>query len=242
MLNSYVAIDLETTGLNPVKDEILEIGALKVVDGEIVDTYKKFICVTCNISPYIVELTGITKEMSNTGIPEEQAIDEITRFCEGFVLLGHNIRFDYSFLKSKAVKYKKRIANDAIDTLKIARKKLKELESRSLSCLCEYYKIPPRVSHRAFDDAESTMKLYKIFQEQFGDEEELFNSFKIDYKPKKESPITEAQKRYLTDLLKFHGLSIENIDDLSKSEASKQIDGIIRQYGRIQRGRSLNFL
>lgn len=242
MLNTYVAIDLETTGVNPVKDQILEIGALKVVDGEVIDTYKKFICVTCEISPYIVELTGITQEMSKTGIAEEQALDEITKFCEGFVLLGHNIRFDYSFLKAKAVKYKKSIANDVIDTLKIARKKLKELESRSLSYLCEYYQIPPKVSHRAFDDAESTMKIYKIFQQQFGNEEELFNSFKIDYKPKKESPITEAQKRYLTDLLEYHRLPIENIDDLTKSEASKKIDGIIRQYGRIQRGKTLNFL
>lgn len=235
MINSYVAIDLETTGVNPVKDEILEIGALKVVDGKVTDTYKKFISVTCDISPYIVELTGITKEMSDTGIPEEQAIDEITQFCDGFVLLGHNIRFDYSFLKAKCVKYRKNIANDALDTLKIARKKLKELESRSLSYLCEYYEIPPARSHRAFDDAESTMKLYNIFRQQFADEEELFDSFKIDYKPKKESPITEAQKRYLSDLLNYHGLSIDDINSLTKSEASKQIDGIIREHGRIRR-------
>lgn len=235
MINSYVAIDLETTGINPVKDEILEIGAIKVIDGEVTDVYKKFICVTCDISPFIVELTGITKEMSDTGITLEQAVEEITNFCDGFVLLGHNIKFDYSFLKAKAMKYNRNIPNDVIDTLKIARVKLKELSSRSLSCLCEYYNIPPKISHRAFDDAESTMKLYKIFQEQFADDEELFESYRIDYKPKKESPITQAQKRYLSDLLSYHGLSIDNIENLTKSEASKQIDGIIRTHGKISR-------
>lgn len=242
MINTYVAIDLETTGIDPVKDEILEIGALKVVDGVVVDTYKTFLKVSCDISPYIVELTGITKAMSETGITEEQAIKEITQFCEGFVLLGHNIKFDYSFLKVKADKYKLYISNQAVDTLKIARKKLKELESRSLSFLCTHFNIPPKVSHRAFDDAESTMKIYTIFLEMFADEAELFEAFELKYKPKKESPITPAQKRYLTDLLEYHGLTMENIETLTKSQASKEIDGIIRQYGRIEAGKRLNFV
>lgn len=236
MLNSYVALDLETTGIDPVKEEILEIGAIKVIDDEIVDKYKQFICVKRKIPYKIVELTGITQQMSQTGILEEQAMDDIAKFCEGFVLLGHNIRFDYSFLKAKADKYKMKIPNEAIDTLKIARKKLKELDSRSLSFLCNYFNIPPKVSHRAYDDAESTMKLYKIFQGMFSDEPELFDTFQLQYKPKKESPITSAQKKYLNDLSVYHGLEIKDIDNLTKSEASKQIDGIIRNHGRIIRG------
>lgn len=234
MINTFVALDLETTGINPVNDEILEIGALKVVDGEITDTYKQFINVSCKIPKQITELTGITQKMAMTGIDEEQAINEICDFCEGYILLGHNIRFDYSFLKAKANKYKRTVPNQAIDTLKIARKKLRELESRSLSYLCGYFEIPPKASHRAYDDAESTMKLYKIFQSMFSDDDELFKCFELKYKVKKESPITPAQKRYLTDLLKYHGLSKDNIEELTKSQASKEIDYIINQYGRIE--------
>lgn len=236
MINTFVALDLETTGLNAVNDKILEIGALKVVEGEIADKYNKLINPCCSISAKITELTGITQEMAMTGIDEEEAINEICDFCEGFILLGHNIGFDYSFLKAKSMKYGKNIPNQAIDTLKIARKKLKELESRSLSYLCEYFEIPPKVSHRAYDDALSAYNLYKIFQDKFADEEELFDSFELSYKVKKESPITAPQIRYLTDLLNYHGLSDEGIDKLSKSEASKHIDYIIRNYGRIGTG------
>ncbi len=236
MINTYVALDLETTGIDPVKSEILEIGAVKVVDGNVVDTYGTLLNIDGDIPKQVVELTGITKSMTTTGIPERQAMDEICDFCKGYVLLGHNIRFDYSFLKAKSMKYKLQIPNDAVDTLKIARNKLKELESRSLSYLCEYFNIPPSVSHRAYEDAESAMKLYNIFQDMFGDEEELFKSFKLTYKPKKESPITAAQIRYLTDLLNYHGLSVDNINELTKSDASRKIDSIIREYGRIERG------
>ena len=188
MINTFVAIDIETTGMSPVSDEILEIGAVKVVEGEVVDKYDTLINVSCQVSPWITELTGITQNMARTGIGEEQAINEICDFLEGFIILGHNISFDYSFIKSKSVKYKRNVPNQAIDTLKIARKKLKELESRSLSYLCEYFNIPPKVSHRAYEDAESAKKLYYIFQEMFSDEEELFESFELSYKVRKESP------------------------------------------------------
>ena len=122
MINTFVALDIETTGMKAASDSILEIGAIKVIDGNIVDKYDKLINVSCIIVPKITELTGITQEMAATGICEKQAINDICDFCDGYVLLGHNIRFDYSFLKVKADKYKRKFPNQAIDTLKIARK------------------------------------------------------------------------------------------------------------------------
>lgn len=236
MSESYVALDLETTGLNPAQDNILEIGACLAVDGQAIRQYQTFVRCSKPLPFRIKELTGITDEMARTGIEEEQAMREIALFCGDHILLGHNIKFDYSFLKAKAAKYGLTIPNMAIDTLAIARKKLTDLESRSLEALCAYYHIPQEVRHRALDDAYAAMKLYQIFRREFSEEEKLFKPKQLIYRVKKESSITPAQKGFLLDLLKYHGLSLtEDIDALSKSEASKKIDAIIKEHGRIRR-------
>lgn len=231
-MNTYVALDLETTGVHPESSEILEIGAVKVVDGEIVAIYDQLVNVPGDVPPLITEITGITREMADGGIEPERAIREICAFCEGFPLLGHNISFDHGFLKTKAAKYGLKVPDQGIDTLKIARKKRKDLESRALSALCEHYGIDNKVSHRAYEDALSAMKLYRIFQQEYAGEEGLFDCFELVYKVKKQSPMTEAQSRYLAALVAKHGLTDVKQEGLTKSEASRQIDHIIRNYGK----------
>lgn len=122
MIKNYIALDLETTGLHPSEDRILEIGAVKVVNGEITDRYETLVNPGMAISPRIQELTGINDAMAATGKDTKTAITELLEFCEELPLLGHNILFDYSFVKKNAVNLGLTFEKDGVVTLKIARR------------------------------------------------------------------------------------------------------------------------
>lgn len=236
-MNAFVALDLETTGLQPKSDRILEMGAVKIIDNQIVETYDTLVNPRMAIPKTVERLTGITQEMAETGIETTKAVKEIVDFCDNLPLLGHNILFDYSFIKHDAVNQGLNFEKTGIDTLKIARKVLPQLESRSLGALCEYYHIPQEHAHRAMDDAANTFLLYQKLEEQYYPEyEAAFSPKPLLYKPKKQGPITKFQKAYLIDLLKYHTIECNvEIDSLTKNEASRMIDQIILAHGRIKR-------
>lgn len=236
-LENYVVVDLETTGLAPASDRILEIGAVKVIGGEVKDTFCTFVDPRMEIPPHIQELTGITQDMVKGKKTAQQAVSDFLDFCAGWELMGHNLIFDYSFLKHQAVNQGQSFEKSGIDTLKIARSVLPELESKSLTSLCEYYKIDRAYAHRAFHDALATHELYHHLQETGKEEQkELFLPKPLMYKVKRQGSITNAQKVYLKDLVKYHKIELHiDIDSLTKNEASRKIDTIISQYGRIKR-------
>jgi len=237
MKRSYIALDLETTGLNPKTDRILEIGAVRVSDGRIEDTYSVFVDSGMSIPAYITELTGIDNEMVKDGISTEAAIRELTDFCSGYDLLGHNIMFDFSFVKRNAVNCGLTFEKNGIDTLKIAKKHLSNLPSRRLGELCGYYKIVQDNKHRAYDDAVAASRLYECLAREFEETDTgIFEPVPLIWQVKKEAPITKSQKGYLIDLIKCHKINMGvRIDTLTKNEASREIDKIILQYGRIKR-------
>lgn len=234
-MKSYVCVDIETTGVSPQWHRIIEIGALKVKDGEVVDTFSELIDPRDRLPKAITELTGITKEMliGKPGIDE--VLPKFIEFVGDEVLLGHNVRFDYSFLKQNATKLGLEFQKTGMDTLRIARAKCASLESRSLDFLCKHFNIVDENHHRAFNDAKVTHELYMMFYEMFRDEEpDLFKPFDFKYKPKKSSPITAKQKKFLEDLISYHNLTVDyEIDELTKSEASRKIDKILSEKGRI---------
>lgn len=236
-MKSYVVLDLETTGLQPKTDRILEIGALKIENGEVADSYHKMIDPRMRIPCRIQQLTGITQSMAEQGETIEEILPGFLEFCSDLPLLGHNILFDYSFIKHKAVNQGLEFEKQAVDTLKIARKVLPDLESRSLVSLCRYYDIRQEHAHRALDDARSTWQLYchlkREFEENYPQE---FIPKDLICRVKRQGPITISQKVYLNDLIKYHRIEKDiEIDSLTKSEASKMIDNIILNYGRIKR-------
>lgn len=234
MINTYVAFDLETTGLNVETDQIIEIGALKVREGKVVDRFMEFVKPDEPISPMITNITGITNEMVSHARNTEEIIKDFMTFCGEDVLVGHNILFDYKFTKKYAVQYGFSFEKKGIDTLKIARKVHKDLESKSLGALCEYYQITNASAHRAYHDALATAKVYHMLAHYFEEKEtKLFEPEQLLYKAKKVQPITQRQKDYLLALLATHQIQPErNIDELTRSEASKMIDGILSQYGK----------
>ncbi len=240
MTDSYVCIDLETSGLEPKHDRILEIGAVKVCQGEIVEEYGTLVDARVRLNDTVIRLTGIQEEMIKTGLPIGRAIRECINFIGDLPLLGHCLHFDYSFLKRAAVNQGLTFEKEGLDTLKIARKALPELESRGLDALCSYFEIPLLRHHRALEDARATNSLYRKLLEAFGDKmPELFVTKPLVYQVKKEGPITKAQKKRLNDLLKYHKIVLDKeVDTLTKNEASRYIDRIIFEHGRPEEGHS----
>ena len=166
MTDTYVCIDLETTGLDPKRDKIIEIGAVRVEQGEVVEEWETFVNPGQELPKRIVELTGICDEDLSGAQPIREILPKLFAFLGENALLGHSILFDFSFLKKAAVNEKMSFEKQGIDTLKIARKYLKDLESRSLGALCRHYGIP-HSAHRALGDARATAALYRKLAEEF---------------------------------------------------------------------------
>ena len=191
----------------------------------------------------IYEITGIDDDMVADAPDIEEVMKQFLEFIgEEQVLLGHNLRFDYSFLKTSAKRQGIAFQKKGLDTLLIARKVLTDLPQKKLADLSAYYGITNPRAHRAFEDAITTAKVYLCMHEKFKEAmPELFVPKEMQYKVKKVEPITIKQKNYLLDLLKYHKIQGEaffgekgkKIDALTKSEASKMIDEVISHYGRI---------
>ena len=235
MMTSYIALDLETTGLESKTEKITEAAALKVIDGTVRERFVTLINPGRPISEKITQLTGITDEMVRTAPLMENVIGELLAFCEGLPLLGHNILFDYRFLKQAAVNSRLECEFEAVDTLTLCRHLMPPDEKKNLSASCTWFQIPQSAAHRAEADAESAHLLYEKLKALYGKErEELFVPCPLINKAKREQPATKRQKEYLQDLIKCHRIDITlQTDTLSRSEASRLIDQIILQRGRL---------
>ncbi len=234
-MDAYVVVDLEMTGLNPKRDRILEIGAVKVKQGLACGTFQQMVNPRMDLPEEIAKLTGITSEMAQEGCGCAEAVRGFLEFAEGFPLAGHNLIYDFSFLKQAAVNRGIELHKEGIDTLKLARKFLPDAERKSLDYLCEILHIDHGRKHRALDDAEATARLLWYLWETFGDKEpQEFEAKPLHYKVKKQQPASERQKRRLKELAEYHRIDIgRELDSLTRSEASRMTDKIIFSCGRI---------
>lgn len=242
MQKHFTVVDLETTGLNPKIDKIIEIGAIQVEDGRVVRTFEKLVNPGRKLSEKVKEITGITDEELADAPPIGEVIEEFLDFADDECILGHSILFDYSFLKRAAVNAGKNFERNGIDTLRIARVFLPELESRSLPFLCRHFEISHN-PHRALSDVEATYELYVRLQALFYEKNpDIFLPKKLIYQVKKDAPVTKRQVEQLKKILEFHGLAnaytnteseqYVDITKLTRSEVSRFIDYLILHYGR----------
>lgn len=233
MITDYLALDIETTGLSPEKDRIIEIGAVKYKNSEAVGEFSCLVRTCQPLPEKITALTGITEEMLARGRDEKTAITGFLAFAKDMpVLLGHNISFDYSFIKVAALRFGMEFEREALDTLRFAKKLHPELQSRALTALCAYYGIVQESAHRAVEDAVSAHRLYRALAARFPDYDR-FVPQKLLYKPKKQEPMTWKQKKYLGDLLLQYGMEYTpEMEFLSKSDASRLIDRLIFTKGK----------
>lgn len=160
-VDDYVLVDIETTGLSPINDDIIEIGAIKVVQNKIVDTYNELIRINRRLPDKIVSLTGITDEMLRNGRMPSTVFKEFVNFVNDNVIIGHNVNFDLGFLCDKCKKYLDyNLNNDYIDTLYLARKLVPNSINHKLGTLAKYFNISYAGAHRGLKDVEITYEVY----------------------------------------------------------------------------------
>ncbi|MBP0980960.1 MAG: PHP domain-containing protein, partial [Oscillospiraceae bacterium] len=160
--DTLIVFDLETTGLSAATERIIEIGAVKIKGGEIIEEFDIYVDPEQKLSPEIVNLTHITDEMLVGAPSESEALDKFYEFCGGdnAVLIAHNAKFDTSFVKVAARRCGKGYNFTVVDTLILARAVFKELKSFKLGKLAEHLKIGEFQAHRACDDARALALIF----------------------------------------------------------------------------------
>ncbi len=158
---SYTVIDLETTGLNALENEIIEYGALRIRDGQIEDCFEALVNISQEIPDVIRQLTGIEGENLKQGKSPEEALGDFLDFIGKDVLVGHTISFDMDFLREACKRIGMQIpANVCKDVAKIARSKLPRMRNYKLVSLAQYFKIADVIEHRALADCKIVQQVY----------------------------------------------------------------------------------
>ncbi|MDR4934254.1 PolC-type DNA polymerase III [Companilactobacillus paralimentarius] len=165
--SEYVIFDTETTGLSAVYDSIIEIGATKMKDGEVIERFDKFINPGHPLSEVTTNLTSITDDMVKDAPDETVIIGEFMDFIGDDILVGHNVTFDMGFMNAALTRMgRPRLAMPVIDTLEMSRTLHSEYRNHKLDSLAKRYHIVLEHHHRADSDAETTGYLmYKLFDE-----------------------------------------------------------------------------
>lgn len=163
--NVFVCFDIETTGLNnnPAMgkmDKIIELGAVKLVNGEIVEKFSSFIACNERLSKEIIELTGI-KDADLVGAPEvDKVLADFFKFTDGAILVGHNVGFDYRFVSYYGEQHGYMFDKKQYDTLTLAQQVLRgKLPNYKLNSVADYYGFDFN-HHRAYEDAHVTAKVF----------------------------------------------------------------------------------
>ena len=162
----YVVFDLETTGLSPFKDEIIEIGAVKVdKDGKIIETFTTLVKPTQPVSEFIQNLTGISNEMLADAPSIYTVLPRFADFAGESILVGHNVTFDIAFVQQKAKIYNDiRLLNPYVDTLSLTRKVYPNLKSYKLQDLIKEFDLKTYAAHRALADVVATQQLFELLK------------------------------------------------------------------------------
>lgn len=157
---TYVVFDVETTGLSAVYNKIIELAAVKIHNGEVIDKFESFADPKEKLSALIIDLTGITDEMVE-GQPEPgEVLKKFYEWCGDDTLVAHNASFDIGFLNAgyQKIGYEK-VKNPVIDTLEMARMLYPHFKNYRLNTLCKKFNIELVSHHRAIYDAEATGQL-----------------------------------------------------------------------------------
>jgi len=162
-LGTFVSFDLETTGLDPHTDYIIEFGAVKVVDGEITERYQQFIKPPVRIPAFIEKLTGISDETVRDAPAFEDVVDDLYDFLEDHPLVAHNIHFDYNFLNIKREDIDGiPLKNKIYDTLSLSRTVRYDFINHKLGTVAEMYGLSQEGAHRADFDADMVARIFLI--------------------------------------------------------------------------------
>ena len=158
--DTFVVFDLETTGFSAEVDRIIEIGAVKIKNGEIVDNFSKFVNPKIPIPFRIEKLTGINDSMVMEAEPIEKILPEFLEFCGDAVMVAHNAGFDTSFIINNAERLGIKYDPTIMDTVLLAQFVIPNLHNYKLDTLCKHLAVSLENHHRAVDDAQATAYIY----------------------------------------------------------------------------------
>jgi DNA polymerase-3 subunit epsilon len=161
----YVVVDLETTGLSPCSDAIIEFGAVRVCGGELADAFSQLVSPGFPVSSFITGLTGISNRMLADAPTLSQVLPEFLRFVGDTPVVGHNVSFDLGFLNAAC----RRVLgtgfpNDYADTMRLSRRLFPEYRHHRLCDLTERFCIDAPESHRALADVLQTRGCYEYMR------------------------------------------------------------------------------
>lgn len=163
--HSYTVIDFETSGLDPKKDRVIEMAAIRCINGEIASEFSTLVRYDGKLSPKITELTGITDDMTAGGMDEDTAFRILNRMIGDHILIAHNASFDLSFLHHSLLRIAGRsFQNSFIDTLTLSR--ARHVYPHTLQDMCNRYDIPLIGGHRALNDVIACWELFRKLDEE----------------------------------------------------------------------------
>ncbi len=160
MDDTFVCFDLETTGLYATNDRITEIGAVKVQNGKIVDSFSTFADPERPIPAKVIQLTGITDSMVKGAPSQKEAVQQFLEFCGDAVLVAHNAPFDTGFIRKVCQDNGMEYNYTSVDTVAIARKILPDINNVKLDTLAKHFRLGKFNHHRAVDDAEMLTNIF----------------------------------------------------------------------------------
>lgn len=164
---SYVALDIESSGMLPTDDHIIEVAAIRCMEGEDDIEFARLIRFDGELSPGIVALTGITEEMLKAeGVDCGQAMRELNEFIGNLPVICHNAIFDISFIRQACKQHGVAMPRSRVlDTLDISRRAFKHLSDHKLSTLAQALGIRPEREHRALSDCRTLKRVYDKLNE-----------------------------------------------------------------------------
>ena len=167
--DTWTALDLETTGLSPRADEIIEVGAIRFRGDEVLDTFETFVNPGRTLSPFIVDFTGIRQRDVDAAPSFGEIVGELAAFLGSTPLVGHNVDFDLGFLRAKGLS----LTNPVCDTWELAYVLRPDLKSYALGSLSAKLHAAHETPHRAVDDANATRQVFLALLRELGDLDKL---------------------------------------------------------------------
>ncbi len=168
--DEMIVFDIETTGLSNRTSKIIEIGAVKIKSGEIIDTMDIFVDPECHIPEEITALTSITDEMVKGAPKEKEAIEQFFDFVGDRLLIAHNANFDVGFIRVAAERLGIPFNNTFLDTVGLSKYVNPELKNHKLDTIAKLYKLDDFHHHRASDDAATLARIFFVMQERLRSE------------------------------------------------------------------------
>lgn len=236
----YVMIDTETTGLSPEYDSILEIGALRVKDGNVIDTFHSFVKYDGSVPDLIKSLTGITDDMLKDAPSVNEAVKSFYDFLGDSIIVGYNVGFDIGFLREVFMQcFNCELNNQYIDCLRFSRRLFPGEPHHRLKDMTRLLGINVEKEHRASNDCYTTIavfdKLREVAIEKYGSVDEFINAFNASYthKAKLRASSIATENSDFDETHPLYGKTCVFTGTLEKMQRKEAMQAVVNVGGKV---------